>query len=66
MKPRFEIFKGRDGQFYFRLRASNGKTLCESEGYLEKSSCVNGINSLRKNAVSAGTFITTDEGGKEL
>lgn len=62
-KPKFEIFKGRDGQFYFRLRAANGKILCASEGYLEKSSAINGINSLRKNAVAAGTFVTVDEEG---
>ena len=30
---KFTIFLARNGQFYWRLKASNGETLCHSEGY---------------------------------
>jgi uncharacterized protein YegP (UPF0339 family) len=31
--PKVQIFEGDDGQHYFRVRSSNGKTLSISEGY---------------------------------
>jgi uncharacterized protein YegP (UPF0339 family) len=33
----------RDGDWYWRLRASNGKVLCHSEGLRTKRACLNGI-----------------------
>lgn len=42
MKPRFEIFPGKDGKWYFRLRAGNGKIVCQSQGYGTKRHCVDG------------------------
>ena len=28
-----EVFYGTDGQFYYRVRAGNGETIAESDGY---------------------------------
>ena len=49
--PKFTIFTGKDGQFYFRLVARNGEPILASEGYTSKSGCENGIASVKKNAV---------------
>jgi len=48
--PKFEIYTGGDGQFYFRLIAKNGQNILASEGYAAKSGCQNGIESVKKNA----------------
>ena len=50
--PQFQIFKGKDGKFYFRLIAKNAKAIGTSEGYNTLAACKNGIKSVQKNAVS--------------
>lgn len=49
----FEIFKGKNGEFYWRFRASNGEIMCGSEGYKAKASAQNAIDSIKNNAPSA-------------
>jgi uncharacterized protein YegP (UPF0339 family) len=49
-KARFEIFKGKDEQFYFRLVAANNEPILRSEGYTAKAGCKNGIESVKTNA----------------
>jgi uncharacterized protein len=49
--PKFKLFTGKDGQFYFKLTARNGESILASEGYTSKSGCKNGIDSVKKNAV---------------
>ena len=51
--PKFSIFKDKAGEFRFRLKAENGEIVAASEGYKEKDSCINGIDSVRKNAPAA-------------
>ena len=51
--PKFEIYKDKAGEFRFRLKAKNGEVIAVSEGYKAKPSCLNGIESVRKNAVDA-------------
>ena len=51
--PKFEIFKTKDGQFRFRLKAENGEPILASESYKAKDSCKNGIASVKKNAPEA-------------
>ncbi len=51
--PKFEIYADKAGEFRFRLKASNGENICASEGYKSKTSCMNGIESVRKNAPDA-------------
>lgn len=35
-QPHLEPFKGKDGQWYYRLVAANGQTLMTSEGYSKR------------------------------
>ncbi|MEW8143421.1 MAG: YegP family protein [Candidatus Thiodiazotropha endolucinida] len=50
MAGKFEIYQDKRGEFRFRLKASNGQNILASEGYKAKSSCTNGIDSVKKNA----------------
>ncbi|MEE9176047.1 MAG: YegP family protein [Thermodesulfobacteriota bacterium] len=49
-RPKFEIFKDKKGEYRFRLKAVNGEIIAVSEGYTQKHSCANGIESIKKNA----------------
>ena len=51
--PKFEVFMDKAGEFRFRLKARNGEIILASEGYKEKKSCLNGIESVKKNAPDA-------------
>lgn len=50
MAGKFEIYKDKAGEYRFRLKASNGQIILASEGYKAKSSCNNGVESVKKNA----------------
>ena len=50
--PKFEIYKDKAGEFRFRLKARNGEPILASEGYTAKASCLNGVESVKKNAES--------------
>ena len=54
--PKFEIYIDNAGEFRFRLKAKNGEVIAASEGYKSKSSCLNGIESVRHNAPDADIF----------
>ena len=51
--PKFEMFTDKKGEFRFRLKATNGEIIAASEGYKAKASCLNGIESVKKNAPEA-------------
>lgn len=51
--PKFQVYTDKAGEFRFRLLASNGQNICHGEGYVRKDSCLNGIESVRKNAPEA-------------
>ena len=51
--PKFELYQDKAGQFRFRLKARNGKIVGISEGYTGKAGCLNGIESVKKNAIDA-------------
>ena len=51
--PKFEVYVDKAGEFRFRLKAGNGEIIGTGEGYKKKASCLNGIESIRKNAVDA-------------
>ncbi len=53
---RFVIKTQKDGQFYFNLLAGNGQSILKSEAYKTKASCINGINSVKKNAADEKRF----------
>lgn len=50
---KFEIFKGTNNQFYFRIKAANGQTIAISEGYVQKQSAKDTIENIKKNAATA-------------
>lgn len=56
MAGTFEIYKDKAGEFRFRLKASNGQTILASEGYKSKASCLNGVESVKKNAPADGRY----------
>ena len=51
--PKFEVYTDKAGEFRFRLKATNGQIIAVSEGYKAMKSCLNGIESAKKNAVDA-------------
>ncbi len=51
--PKFEMYEDKAGEFRFRLKARNGEIIGVSEGYTSKASCLNGIESVKKNAAEA-------------
>lgn len=51
--PKFEVYLDKKGEFRFRLTATNGQVIATGEGYKAKSSCLNGIESVKKNAPDA-------------
>ncbi|MBQ6388989.1 MAG: YegP family protein [Mogibacterium sp.] len=50
--PKFEVYADKSGEFRFRLKAKNGQIIATGESYKAKKSCLNGIESIRKNADS--------------
>ena len=49
--PKFEVYADKAGEFRFRLKATNGQVIATSEGYKAMASCLNGIESVKKNAL---------------
>ncbi len=50
---KFEIYKDSQDEFRWRLRAANGEVIANGEGYTSKEGCLNGIESVKKNAPGA-------------
>jgi len=50
--PKFELYRDKRRYFY-RLRARNGKVLAEGGGYTSKELCMQGIESVRRNAAKS-------------
>ena len=48
----FEVYKGKDGQWRFRLKAANHRIIAVSEGYTSKAGCLKGVESVKENAGS--------------
>lgn len=55
----FEIFKATSGGFFWRLKASNGETLCHSEVYTAKQSAQSGIAAVKAIAANAPVYDRT-------
>jgi uncharacterized protein YegP (UPF0339 family) len=53
MAGKFEVYQDKKGEYRFRLKAGNGQTIATGEGYSTKKACLNGIESIRKNAPDA-------------
>ncbi len=51
--PKFEMYQDKAGTYRFRLKARNGEIIAVSEIYSAKAGCLNGIESVRRNALEA-------------
>ncbi len=51
--PKFVVSQDKAGKFRFNLKAKNGEIILSSQGYETKVSCINGVNSVKKNAPDA-------------
>ena len=51
--PKFEVYQDKAGEFRFRLKAKNGQIVGASEGYKSMDACLNGVESVRKNALES-------------
>ena len=51
--PNFQIYSDKSGEFRFRLKATNGQIIAIGEGYTTMKNCVNGVESVKKNAVDS-------------
>jgi uncharacterized protein len=60
MAAKFEIYKGKIGDFHWRLTHTNGQIIANSgEGYTTKVNAVKGIQSVKENAPNAETYDKT-------
>ena len=50
---KFEVWVDKAGEYRFRLKAPNGEVIATGEGYSSKAACMNGIESVKKNAPKA-------------
>ncbi len=53
---KFTVKTGKDGQFYFNLKADNGQIILGSEGYTTRAACDNGIESVKKNSTDESKY----------
>ena len=51
--PKYEVYLDKAGEYRFRLKARNGEIIAVGEGYKKKASCLNGIESIKRNAPDA-------------
>ena len=54
--PKYQIFKGKDKKFYFRLKSGNGQTVLQSQGYANKAGVKRGIKSVQTNSSNDKRF----------
>jgi uncharacterized protein YegP (UPF0339 family) len=60
---KFQLFQGKNSQYYFRLLATNGQIILASEGYTSKTGCTGGIESVKKNAPLDARYARKDGEG---
>lgn len=46
--PKYQVLSDEKGKFRFRLKASNGEIIAQSESYETKDGCMNGIEAVKK------------------
>ncbi len=51
--PKYEVYLDKAGEYRFRLKARNGEIIVTGEGYKAKAGCLNGIDSIKRNAPDA-------------
>jgi len=53
MAYKFEVYKDKNAQFRFRFVAPNKEVMFSGQGYKQKASAINAIESIRKNTPGA-------------
>lgn len=53
---KFVIKTRSNGEYQFNLHAGNGQNILASEGYVTKTACENGIESVKKNSPEDGRY----------
>ena len=53
---KFEITTRKNGEFQFNLKATNGQVILTSQGYATKATCLNGVESVKKNCQDEKRF----------
>lgn len=53
---KFVISVRKNGEFQFNLKATNGQVILSSEGYTTKAACLNGVESVKKNAPTEARY----------
>lgn len=56
-KLKIQVFKGKDGQWYFRIRSSNAQIIAQSEGYTRRSSVMRIIKTLQRKMGTAQIMV---------
>lgn len=57
MKPRFNVYKDKRGEWRFNLTASNGEIIAASEGYSSKRNALYGVELVRNLSKEADLYI---------
>jgi len=60
---RFVVRKNKAGEFYYQIVGGNGEVMAHSQGMSRKQSCLDSIESLKKNAGGAEVVDKSDEAG---
>ena len=50
---KFVVYKDKRGEYRWKLLADNNQIIAVGEGYSSKAGCMNGIESVKKNAPKA-------------
>ena len=53
MAYKFEIYKDKAAEYRFHFKAPNGEVMFQGQGYKQKASAKNAIESIQKNASGA-------------
>lgn len=53
MAYKFEVHKDKSGDIRFRFRASNGEVMFRGQGYKQKASALNAVESIKENPPGA-------------
>ena len=59
---KFVVRKNKGGEFYYQVVGGNGEVMAVSEGMSRKQSCLDAIESIKKNASGADVVDKSDEG----
>ena len=53
----FEVYQSEStNKYHFRLKAGNGEIILTGQGYSAKGDCLNGVESVKKNAAREDSF----------